>query len=194
MAVAEAEGIPALKENPAPPMFTPITIGGIRLANRVVVAPMCQYCAEDGMPVEWHYVHLTSRAMVGAGLVFTEMSCISPQGRITHGCAGIWTDGHEVAWKRTVDFVHQYTPAKMCMQIGHAGRKGSTRVAWEGMDQPLAEGNWPLIAPSAIPFYPYSGAPREMTPDDMARITAEFVAAARMAAAADAPRLSVFGA
>ena len=183
--VAEAEGAPALAETPAPPMFTPLTVGGIRLVNRVVVSPMCQYCAEDGTPGEWHYVHLTSRAMGGAGLVFTEMCCIAPDARITHGCAGIWTDAHEAAWKRVVDFVHEFTPARLCVQIGHAGRKGATKRAWEGIDQPLDDGfAWEIVAPSPLPYLPHSQVPRAMTRADMDRVKADFVAAFARAARA----------
>ena len=184
-AVAEAEGVPALAESPAPPMFAPMTVGGIRLANRVVVSPMCQYCAEEGTPGEWHYVHLTSRAMGGAGLVFTEMCCIAPDARITHGCAGIWTDAHEAAWKRVVEFVHAFTPARLCMQIGHAGRKGATRRAWEGIDEPLDDGlAWEIVAPSPLPYLPRSRVPRAMTRRDMDRVKAAFVAAFARAARA----------
>lgn len=166
---------PKLKENPAPPMFAPFEIGNMRLENRVVVSPMCQYCAEDGTPTEWHHVHLGSRAMGGAGLVFTEMAGVASDARITHGCAGMWTDAQEAAWKRTVDFVHEHSKAKIAMQLAHAGRKGATKLAWEGIDQPLEEGAWEIIAPSPIPYLPNSQTPKEMTRDDMDRVKAEFV-------------------
>ncbi len=182
--MAAREGIPEIAEAAPPPMFTPFTIGGMRLENRVVVAPMCQYCAEDGVPGDWHYVHLTSRALGGAGLVYTEMACIAPDARITPGCAGIWNDGQEAAWKRIADFVHRYTPAKLCVQIGHAGRKGATRLAWEGIDQPLEDGAWEIIAPSPLPYLPHSAVPREMDRADMDRVKAEFVAAFERAARA----------
>ncbi len=175
---------PELADNPAPPMFAPFELRDMRLANRVVVAPMCQYCAEDGMPGDWHHVHLTSRAMGGAGLVMTEMTCIAADARITPGCVGIWNDEQETAWKRIVDFIHQYTPSKIAMQIGSAGRKGATRLAWDGIDQPLESGAWETLAPSPIPYLANSRAPREMTRDDMDRVKAEFVAAFTRAARA----------
>ena len=174
-----------------PPMFMPFRLRGMELVNRVVVSPMDMYSADDGTVGDFHFIHFGALAHGGAGLIFSEMTCVSADGRITPGCAGLYRPEHIAAWRRVIDMVHERSDAMFAMQIGHAGRKGSTRVAWEGMDQPLAEGNWPLIAPSAIPFYPYSGAPREMTPDDMARITAEFVAAARMAAAAGADMLEL---
>jgi anthraniloyl-CoA monooxygenase len=175
---------PALHTHPAPPMFAPFRLRGMRLRNRVVVSPMCQYCAEDGNPTEWHHVHLGSRAMGGAGLVFTEMVCPGPDHRITPGCAGIWTDAQEAAWKRTVDYVHEFSTAKIAAQIGHAGRKGATKLAWEGIDQPLDEGAWELIAASPLPYLEHSQVPREMNRDDMNRVKAEFVAAFERAARA----------
>ena len=175
---------PELAANPAPPMFAPFQLRDMRLANRVVVAPMCQYCAEDGMPGEWHHVHLTSRAMGGAGLVMTEMTCIAPDARITPGCVGIWNDDQEAAWKRTADFIHRYTPSKIAMQIGNAGRKGATKLAWEGIDQPLDAGAWEIIAPSPVPYLANSQVPREMTRADMDRVKEEFVAAFARAARA----------
>ncbi len=182
--VAERENLPEVADTPPPPMFAPFTIGTMRLQNRVAVAPMCQYCAEDGVPGEWHYVHLTGRALGGAGLVYTEMSCIAPDARITPGCAGIWNDDQEASWKRIADFVHEYTAAKLCMQIGHAGRKGATKLAWEGIDQPLEEGGWEIVAPSPLPYLPNSVVPREMDRADMDRVRDEFVAAFERAARA----------
>ena len=176
---------------PPPPMFMPFRLRGMELANRVAVSPMDIYSADDGTVGDFHFIHFGALAHGGAGLIFSEMICVSADGRITPGCAGLYRPEHAAAWRRVIDMVHKQSDAKFAMQIGHAGRKGSTRVAWEGMDQPLAEGNWPLIAPSAIPFYPLSGTPREMTPDDMARVTAEFVAAARMAAEAGADMLEL---
>jgi anthraniloyl-CoA monooxygenase len=173
---------PKLASNPVPPMFAPFQLRNMRLANRVVIAPMCQYCAEDGMPGEWHHVHLTSRAMGGAGLVMTEMSCISADARITPGCIGIWSDDQAAAWKRTIDFIHRETPSKIAMQIGHAGRKGATQLAWEGIDQPLESGAWDIIAPSPLPYLANSVVPREMTRQDMDRIKQDFIAAFKRAA------------
>jgi anthraniloyl-CoA monooxygenase len=174
---------PALASHPAPPMFAPFQLRGMRLDNRVVVSPMCQYCADDGNPTEWHHVHLGSRAMGGAGLVFTEMICPAPDARITPGCVGIWNDDQEAAWTRTVDFVHQFSAARIAAQIGHAGRKGATKLAWEGIDQPLDAGGWELIAPSPLPYLDHSQVPREMNRDDMDRVrdamVAAFVRAAR---------------
>jgi anthraniloyl-CoA monooxygenase len=185
---------PSLRNQPAPPMFAPFELRGMRLANRVVVSPMCQYCADDGDPTEWHHVHLTSRAMGGAGLVFTEMVCPAPEARITPGCAGIWSDAQEAAWKRTVDFVHDFTPAKIAIQIGNAGRKGATKLAWEGIDQPLDDGAWEIVAPSPLPYLVNSQVPREMTRDDMDRIKAELVAAVERAARAGFDMLELHGA
>jgi anthraniloyl-CoA monooxygenase len=166
---------------PPPPMFTPFKLRGLLLANRVVVSPMCQYSAIDGTPNDWHLVHLGARAIGGAGLVFAEMTDVSPDARISPGCTGLYKPEHAPAWKRIVDFVHERTPAKMAIQLGHAGRKGSTRLMWEGDNEPLAEGNWPLIAPSRIPYYPHSQAPREMTRADMDQVLDEYERAARLA-------------
>jgi anthraniloyl-CoA monooxygenase len=124
-------------EKPLPPMFTPFKLRGMTLSNRVVVSPMCTYSAADGMPGDFHFQHYTARGLGGAALVITEMTCVSADARITPGCAGIWNDEQQAAWKRIVDFVHANSQAKMAMQIGHAGRKGSTKLAWEGIDQPL---------------------------------------------------------
>jgi anthraniloyl-CoA monooxygenase len=177
--------------DPPPPMFTPFGLRDMALANRVVVSPMDMYSAEDGAVGDFHLIHFGGLAHGGAGLIFSEMVCVSADGRITPGCAGLYRTEHAAAWRRVIDMVHDQSGARFAMQIGHAGRKGSTRVAWEGMDQPLAEDNWPLIAPSAIPFYPFSHTPREMTPDDMDRVTTEFVAAARMSADAGADMLEL---
>ena len=167
-----------------PPMFLPYEVKGLRLENRVVVSPMDMYSAVDGLPGDFHLVHLGSRALGGAGLVYTEMTCVSELGRITPGCAGIYTDEQQAAWKRVVDFVHSNSPAKIAMQIGHAGRKGSTCVAWEGMDKPLPDGNWELFAPSPIPYTAENQVPTEMTADHMRDIKADFVSAAKRADAA----------
>jgi len=168
--------------NPAPPpLFTPFRLRGLQLENRIVVSPMCQYSAEDGVPTDWHLVHLGSRALGGAGIVFTEMTDVSREGRISPGCAGMYKSEHVPAWKRIVDFVHRGTRAKIGMQLAHAGRKASTRLAWEGMDEPLAEGNWPILSASPIPWFPHSQVPREMTRADMDKVRDDFARAARMA-------------
>jgi anthraniloyl-CoA monooxygenase len=168
-----------------PPMFTPYRLRGMELENRVVVSPMDMYCSVDGTPGDFHLVHLGQRGIGGAGLVMTEMICVSAEGRITPGCGGLYRDEHTAAWKRIVDFVHANGRAKIGCQIGHSGRKGSTKVMWEAEDQPLDEGNWPLIAPSPLPYTPgVSQVPREMTRADMDAVRDDFVAAARRAAEA----------
>jgi anthraniloyl-CoA monooxygenase len=168
-----------------PPMFTPFRLRGMELENRVVVSPMDMYCSVDGTPGDFHLVHLGQRAIGGAGLVMTEMICVSPEGRITPGCGGLYRDEHTAAWKRIVEFVHASGRAKIGCQIGHSGRKGSTKVMWEAEDQPLDDGNWPLIAPSPLPYLPgVSQVPREMTRADMDAVRDDFVAAARRAAEA----------
>ncbi len=167
-----------------PPMFTPFRLREIELANRVVVSPMAQYKAVDGTPTDWHFSHYTSRALGGAGLVFTEMTCVSPEARITPGCTGMYEPRHEAEWRRIVDFVHQETPAKIAIQLGHAGPKGSTQLGWEEMDAPLPSGNWPIKGPSSVAWSPLNQMPVEMTPADMERVCGEFVGAATMAARA----------
>ena len=167
------------------PMFAPLTLRGMTLKNRIVMSPMAQYKAVDGCPNDWHFMHYASRAAGGAGLIYTEMTCVSPEGRITPGCPGLYAPEHEAAWKRLADFVHQETTAKLCIQIGHSGRKGSTCVPWDGgIDAPLPQGNWPTIAAAAIPYKPANAAPRAMTRADMDEVTAQFVAATEMAARA----------
>jgi len=169
-----------------PPMFTPYTVRSVTLKNRVVVSPMAQYSCVDGLPAEYHLVHLGARAMGGAGLVVAEMTCTSPDARITPGCPGLWNDAQGAAWKRIVDWVHSNSDAKIAMQIGHAGAKGSTNAPWEGTgaDRPLAAGNWPLVSASAVPYLDDGAVPRAMTRADMDRVTADFVAATKRAAAA----------
>ncbi len=169
---------------PSPPMFRPFALRGMQLANRVVVSPMCMYSAEDGMPGDFHLVHYGSRAQGGAGLLYTEMVVVSPEGRITPGCAGLYTDAQAAAWRRIVAFAHASGDTKLCCQLGHSGRKGATRLMWDAMDRPLAEGAWPIEAPSPLPYYPDSQIPREMTRADMDRVRDDFVAAARRADAA----------
>jgi anthraniloyl-CoA monooxygenase len=163
-----------------PPMFTPFTLREMTVVNRVVVAPMDMYSAEDGTPGEFHLVHLGTRAIGGAGLVFTEMACVAADARITPGCAGMYAPEHVDAWRRIVTFVHEESRAKACLQLGHAGPKGSTKVPWLGEDVPLDEANWPLIAPSAVAYAPQLQVPREMTRADMDRVRDQFVMAARM--------------
>jgi anthraniloyl-CoA monooxygenase len=169
---------------PSPPMFAPIRLRELELANRVIVSAMDMYTSTDGLIGDFHLVHLGSKAMGGAGLVMTEMVCVSSEGRITPACAGLYRPEHESAFTRLVDFVHTHTPAKIGIQLGHSGRKGSTKLMWEGMDEPLESGNWELIAPSPLPYLPESQIPREMSRDDMDRVRAQFVAAAQMAARA----------
>ncbi|MEM7544000.1 MAG: bifunctional salicylyl-CoA 5-hydroxylase/oxidoreductase [Pseudomonadota bacterium] len=163
------------------PMFAPFTLRDMALANRVVVSPMAQYKAVNGTPTDWHFVHYAERAKGGAGLVYTEMTCVSPEGRITPGCTGLYDPAHEAEWRRLTDFVHAETAAKICCQIGHSGRKGSTQLGWEAMDAPLATGNWDLISASAIPWSPDNAIPRAMTRADMDEVKAAFVAATEMA-------------
>ncbi|NMG27772.1 bifunctional salicylyl-CoA 5-hydroxylase/oxidoreductase [Aromatoleum evansii] len=171
-------------ETPPPPMFTPFKLRGLTLANRIVMSPMAMYSAEDGAPTDFHLVHFGSRALGGAGLLYTEMTCVSPDARITPGCAGMYKPEHVNAWKRIVDFVHGNSDAKIGMQLGHAGRKGATKLAWEGIDEPLEAGAWELISASPLPYLPHSQVPRAMTRDDMERVRNDFVRATRMAAEA----------
>jgi anthraniloyl-CoA monooxygenase len=166
---------------PPPPMFTPFKARDLVLPNRIVVSPMCQYLAEDGTVHDWHLVHLGARAVGGAGLVMAEMTDVSREGRISPGCAGLYKEEHVEAWRRVVDFVHGYTPAKMGIQLGHAGRKGSTRLAWEGMDEPLPSGGWTVLAPSPIPWSERNPVPKPMTREDMDQVLEDHVEAARRA-------------
>ena len=163
------------------PMFAPFKLRDMTLPNRIVVSPMAQYKAKDGCPTDWHLIHYGERAKGGAGLVFTEMTCVSEHGRITPGCPGLYDPAHEAAWRRLTDFVHEETNAKICCQIGHSGRKGSTKIGWEGMDQPLEFGNWPLISASAIPWGPDNATPHAATRCDMDEIRDAFVQSAKMA-------------
>ena len=164
------------------PMFAPFQLRDMKLANRVVVSPMAQYKAVDGCPTDWHFTHYAERAKGGAGLVYIEMTCVSPEGRITPGCPGLYAPEHEAAWSRLVNFVHAETPAKLCMQIGHSGRKGSTQLGWEKMDAPLKEGNWDIVSASAIPWSPGNATPREISRAEMDKVRDEFVASTEMAA------------
>ncbi|WP_323760432.1 bifunctional salicylyl-CoA 5-hydroxylase/oxidoreductase [Maricaulis sp.] len=160
-----------------PPMFAPFTLRDMQLENRVVVSPMCQYSARNGVPGAFHQVHYGARCLGGAGLVYSEMTNVSADARITPGCTGLYTDQHVEAWRRITDFAHQNSHAKMAIQLSHAGRKGSTRIGWEGYDVPLPEGNWPVYGPSPIPWDEGNQAPIEMTRDDMDRVLADFVRA-----------------
>jgi anthraniloyl-CoA monooxygenase len=166
-------------ESPVPPMFQPFKLREMTLANRAVVSPMCVYSAREGVPGDFHLVHYGSRAVGGAGLIFTEMTCVGPDARITPGCAGLWNDEQEIAWRRIVDFVHANSAAKIALQLGHAGRKGATRLMWDGMDRPLEEGGWDVLSASPIPYFPDSQVPREMDRAAMEAVKAAFVASAQ---------------
>ncbi len=163
------------------PMFAPFRLRDMELQNRIVVSPMAQYKAVDGCPTDWHFAHYAERAKGGAGLIHTEMTCVSAQGRITPGCPGLYTPKHEAAWKRLCDFVHAETQAKICCQIGHSGRKGSTQLGWEEGDAPLLRGNWPLLSASALPWTPANQTPREMDRADMDKVLLQFVQSTEMA-------------
>ena len=188
---AEHSGLKNGDGRPLPPMFTPFTARGVTLANRIVVSPMAMYSATDGLIGDFHMVHLGARAMGGAGLVFAEMTCISPDARITPGCLGLWNDEQAAAWRRVVDFVHGNSHARVGIQIGHAGRKGATKLAWDGIDQPLEEGGWPLISASAIPYLKNSQVPKAMDRADMDRVLADHVRAAELAATTGADWLEL---
>jgi anthraniloyl-CoA monooxygenase len=168
-----------LAVQPVPPMFTPFRLRGLTLKNRVVVSPMAMYSARDGVPADFYLVHLGARALGGAGLVFTEMTCVSPEGRISPGCAGLWNDAQARAWKRIVDFVHGDSSAAIGLQLGHSGPKGSTQLGWEQIDEPLPSGNWQLIAPSPLAYGPQNQVPRAMTRADMDLVLRQFVDATR---------------
>jgi len=164
----------------APPMFAPLKLREMEVMNRVTVSPMAMYSAVDGVPNDFHFVHYGERALGGAGLIFTEMTCVSPDGRISPGCTGLWNADHIAAWKRIVDFVHTQSKAKICLQLGHSGAKGSTKLGWEGNDVPLDSGNWPVMAASDVPWSPVNQVPRPMTRADMDSVREQFVAAVRM--------------
>src|SRR5271165_632090 len=169
---------------PRPPMFQPFRLGGLELANRVIVSPMDMYSARDGVPGDFHLVHLGSKALGGAGLVMTEMVCVSPAGRITPGCTGMYTAEQEESWRRITGFVHEQTSPKIGIQLSHSGRKGSTRLMWEGMDDPLPDGNWEVCGPSAIPYKAAGQTPHELDAAELDEIRGQFVAAAQAAARA----------
>ena len=182
VAAVDAWFAASLDQPVRPPMFHPIRLRDLTLDNRIIVSAMDMYSSADGYPGDFHLVHLGSKALGGAGLVMTEMVCVSPTGRITPGCTGLWTDEQRDGWSRIVSFVHAESPAKVGIQLGHSGRKGSTRLMWEGMDDPLPAGNWPVVGPSALPYRPGNQVPHELSVAEMATIRDEFVAAASRAA------------
>ncbi|KPL51137.1 salicylyl-CoA 5-hydroxylase [Prosthecomicrobium hirschii] len=188
---AQSCGLTVGNGRTTPPMLTPFRIRDLTLPNRIVVSPMAMYSATDGLINDFHMVHLGARALGGAGLIFGEMTCVSPDARITPGCLGLWNEEQAAGWRRLVDFVHGQSAAKVGIQIGHAGRKGATRLAWEGIDQPLAEGGWPLYAASAMPYLPVSQTPQAMTRADMDRVLADFVRATELAATTGADLLEL---
>ncbi|MEO5973002.1 MAG: bifunctional salicylyl-CoA 5-hydroxylase/oxidoreductase, partial [Sphingomicrobium sp.] len=161
-------------------MFAPLKLRDMALENRLVVSPMAMYSAEGGTPGDFHLVHYGARALGGAGLLFTEMTCVSPEGRISPGCTGMWAPEHIAAWRRITDFVHANSKAKICLQLGHSGGKGSTSLGWDGNDVPLADGNWPVMAASEIAWSPANQVPQAMTRADMDAVRDQFVAAVRM--------------
>ncbi len=189
-AFAASQGLPET----APAMFQPFSLGGLELKNRIIVSAMDMYSSVEGVPGDFHKVHLGSKALGGAGLVMTEMVCVSPEGRITPGCAGLYDDGQQAAWGSIVDFVHASSTAKIGVQLGHSGRKGSTRLMWEGIDQPLETGNWETVGPSALPYGPSNHLPAEIDRAGMDKVLADFVAAAHRAADAGFDLLEVHAA
>lgn len=182
---AENQARVSLPRPAPPPMFTPFRLRSVVLPNRVVLSPMCQYMAEDGMPNDWHLIHLGSRAVGGAGLLLTEMTAVCREGRITPACAGLYKPEHVPAWRRIVDFVHHQTEAKIGVQLGHAGRKAARSVPWVNQGAPLSEQeSWPIVGPSPVPWDERSQIPREMTAHDFEAVLADFVSATEMAALA----------
>jgi anthraniloyl-CoA monooxygenase len=173
-----AKGFDVDLDKPTAPMFQPLKLREMSVANRAVVSPMCMYSAKEGVPSDFHLVHYGSRAIGGAGLIFTEMTCVGSDARITPGCAGLWNNEQQAVWTRIVDFVHANSAAKICLQLGHAGRKGATKLMWDGMDRPLEQGGWDTISASPLPYFPDSQVPREMDRADMDRVKQEFVASA----------------
>jgi anthraniloyl-CoA monooxygenase len=176
---SKATGVPA--NDAIAPMFAPYRLRDMALVNRIVVSPMATYSAVDGVPGDFHLVHYGARAQGGAALIFTEMTCVAPDARITPGCTGLWNDAQAAAWRRVTRFVHDHSKARICVQIGHAGAKGSTQLGWDTMDAPLNDGNWPLIAPSAVAWSAANAVPRAMTRTDMDDVRDLFVAATRRA-------------
>lgn len=171
-------GFDVSTDKPMVPLFQPFRLREMEIANRAVMSPMCMYSAKEGAPTDFHLVHYGSRAIGGAGLIFTEMTCVSRDARITPGCTGLWNDEQEAAWRRIVDFVHGNSAAKICLQLGHAGRKGATRLMWDGMDRPLEEGGWDVVSASPLPYFPDSQVPRELDRAGMSAVRDAFVAAA----------------
>ncbi|WIY52706.1 bifunctional salicylyl-CoA 5-hydroxylase/oxidoreductase [Devosia sp. YIM 151766] len=183
--LAQKTGLPVEDDKRAlPPMLTPFTIRGVTLKNRIIVSPMAMYSATDGLIDDFHLVHLGARAMGGAALVFAEMTCVSPEARITPGCLGLWNDEQTEGWKRLANFVHTNSDAKLGVQLGHAGRKASTHRAWDGIDQPLDTGAWPIVSASALPYLQHSAVPAELDRAGMDKVRDDHVAAARRAAEA----------
>ena len=177
---SEASAQPS-PSRPPPPLFTPFRLRELTLANRVGVSAMCQYSAADGRIDDWHLVNLGSRAVGGAGLVMAEMTAVGRDGRISHGCAGLYTEGHVTAWHRVVDFVHHSSYAKIGIQLGHAGRKGSTRLDWEGPNEPLEDGGWPIVSASPIGYFDHSPVPAELDDAGMDALVSDFERSAEMA-------------
>jgi anthraniloyl-CoA monooxygenase len=179
-------------KNPPVPMFTPLRLRGMTVENRVVVSAMDQYSAVDGVPGDWHFVHLGSRAIGGAGMVFVEMTCVSPEGRISPGCTGLWNGAQRDAFRRITDFCHASSRAKLCLQIGHSGRKGSTQLGWEKMDHPLEGGNWPIVSASPLPYFEgVSQVPEELTEEQMKKIILQFEKSTQLAHAAGFDMLEI---
>jgi anthraniloyl-CoA monooxygenase len=181
---AQAKGDTPRKKHPTPPMLLPLTVRSVELKNRIVVSPMAQYKARDGVVGDWHLMHLGARAVGGAALVMVEMTSPTPEGRITPGCPGLWNDAQQAAFERIVRFAHTSSSARIGIQIGHSGPKGSTQLGWEAIDEPLVDGNWPLLSASAVPYGPTNQTPRAMSRADMDTLTAAFVDSTRRAAAA----------
>jgi anthraniloyl-CoA monooxygenase len=173
-----SNGFDVNADKPVVPLFQPLRLREMEIVNRAVMSPMCMYSAKEGVPGDFHLVHYGSRAIGGAGLIFTEMTCVSRDGRITPGCAGLWNDEQEASWRRIVDFVHGNSAAKICLQLGHAGRKGATRLMWDGIDRPLDEGGWDVVSASPLPYFPDSQVPRELDRAGMNAVRDSFVAAA----------------
>ena len=179
---------------PTPPMLLPLTVRGCTLKNRIVVSPMAQYKARDGVVGDWHLMHLGARAVGGAGLVMVEMTSPTPEGRITPGCPGLWNDAQQAAFQRIVDFTHRESGARIGLQLGHSGPKGSTQLGWEAIDEPLPAGNWPLLSASAVAYGEQNQVPKAMDRADMDALTAAFVESTTRAAAAGFDWLELHGA
>lgn len=173
-----SNGFDVNTDKPMVPLFQPFRLREMEIANRAVMSPMCMYSAKEGVPTDFHLVHYGSRAIGGAGLIFTEMTCVSRDARITPGCAGLWNDEQEASWLRIVDFVHGNSAAKICLQLGHAGRKGATKLMWDGIDRPLDAGGWDVVSASPLPYFPDSQVPRELDRAGMRAVRDSFVAAA----------------